>query len=361
MSEEYPQDYESLLKLHISLKQEHEEQDTAYEDYIKILEDRKTDLESKLTMKEKEIETSKKEISKLRDLNNDRSQDNEYLEKKLKKMEENEKKNLDKISYSENKLVELENENNQYYEKLRQLEVICEEYKHKLDKAIEENIIFQNEYDQFKIECDEKIQRIQEELEDNKNEVLSKEQIINKLISHRDFVKTDNKRKSITHSDNDSSFITNNLLYTKGKELKDIDEISNKLKQINATRIIPDNFLRQVSQSFLNSTKQIGEDLNNLNENKDEKFILQKIQNEVKHILERKKTFLIATLIEEAFSFEIVNIEGPSKLDKIKSAILVNEAIDEALQKLKERKEKVLNQKKLLQSKFDKLGIKVNY
>ena len=88
-------------------------------------------------------------------------------------------------------------------------------------------------------------------------------------------------------------------------------------------------------------------------------FFMIKIQNEVRSILDNRRNFLIATLGYESFSFDVLNFEGSAKAGKIKAAVQINEAIDEVLQKLRERKEKVVMQKRLMQAKFEKLGIKI--
>ena len=354
--EDIPKDYDELLKLYNNLKNDFDEQSQIYEEYISSLEKTKKDNELQLKAKEKEQEAYKKEILKLKEANIDRNKDIEYLEKEKEKIDNKFNQYKDMVKSLENKLVESENESTQYSNKIRELEFYCEDYKNKLDAALEENIILHSEHEAFKMECDERMQRIQEELEDNKNEVLSKEKLISKLTSHRDFlIKTakdeinSNIQKISSKNDIDNKSMNESI---RSNKIKDTQSISSNKK-------IPENFILQISNSFLNSAKEINKELEK-GLSKEENFILHKIQNEVKQILENRRTFIMATLIEESFSFDILNIEGPAKLGKIKTAVKVNEAIDEVLMKLRERKDKVLTQKRLLQAKFEKLGIKIS-
>lgn len=383
--EDLPTDYEGIVSAYKKLKEEFDDQNQVYEDYISSLEKTKKELEGKLTQKDKEQEVYKKEISKLKEANIDRNKDIEYLENEIAKHEAAKKQLKEKLTKQENKSVEVELENTYYFNKVRELECWAEELKSKLDDALEENVIVNSEYEAFKAECDEKIQRIQEELEDNKNEVLSKEKMIQKLTSHRDFLIRTNSRKSedkfvkkntvgatITHESldkiegvNSSNPSIQNIRSTQQKTIHD-----NK-QQIKMT--IPEKFITQLSQSLSNLALHKSDTLegiegleigdHNPSEPKtsnEHEYLIQKLQNEVKNILENRKTYLLTSLSEESFAFDVINIEGPNKLGKIKTAVQVNEAIDEVLMKIRERKDKVITQKRLLQAKFEKLGIKIN-
>lgn len=65
---------------------------------------------------------------------------------------------------------------------------MCDDLRKKLDATLEENIILHSEHDEYKQEMDEKIQRLIEELEENKNEILSKQKEISQIKNHRDFL-----------------------------------------------------------------------------------------------------------------------------------------------------------------------------
>lgn len=381
--EDLPTDYEGMIAAYKKLKEEFDDQNQVYEDYISSLEKTKKDLEGKLTQKDKEQDIYKKEISKLKEANVDRNKDIEYLENELAKSEAAKKQLKEKLTKQENKSVEVELENTYYFNKIRELECWAEELKNKLDAALEENVIVNSEYEAFKAECDEKIQRIQEELEDNKNEVLSKEKMIQKLTTHRDFLIRTNSRKS------EDKFIKKNTLGATHESIEKIEGANSSNASLHNARsnhhkisldntqhikmTIPEKFITQLSQSLSNlalhksETNEGIEGLENPDPNSTEpktsnehEFLIQKLQNEVKNILENRKTYVLASLSEESFAFDVINIEGPNKLGKIKTAVQVNEAIDEVLMKIRERKDKVITQKRLLQAKFEKLGIKIN-
>lgn len=365
--EDLPKDYDGMIVAFRKLKEEFEDQNQVYEEYIASLERTKKEQEEKLIQKDKEYETLKKEITKLKEANADRNKDIEYLEKEMAKAAESTKQMKDKLAKQENRMVETELENTYYFNKIRELESWADELKSKLDAALEENIIIHSEYESFKNECDEKIQRIQEELEDNKNEVLSKEKMIHKLTQHRDFLVRTSTRKSedfkiilsrrptyleIPEKHENASSSTASK---KGKEnLKKFCEERSSLK-------IPEKFINQISQTLSNLTyNKVDGETTETKTTSEQEFLIHKLQTEVKSILENRKTYLMASLAEESFSFDVLNIDGPLKLGKIKTAVQVNEAIDEVLMKIRERKEKVITQKRLLQAKFEKLGIKIN-
>lgn len=393
MTDEIAKDYTGLVEQYKKLKEDFDEQNTIYEEYIASLESSKKELETKLTQSTKDSDNYKKEASKLRTALADRNKDNDYLEKELEREQEKCKSIQDKLTKTESKKVDIELENTDLNNKIRELECWGDELKQKLEAALEENIILHTEYEDFKQECDEKIQRIQEELEDNKNEVLCKEKMIEKLTNHRDFlVKTAvkdseelknsimNKSKDRSSSTLNKDVVRNALIQSSVRDDKrsersgtiksNKDSISNhssslvkkasENKNTFASKV-PDKFVTQIGTSFINYSLDKNKDNIN-NENKDDEdkdFFMVRIQNEVRSILENRKNFLIATLNYDSFSFDILNVESTAKLGKIKAAVQVNEAIDEVLNILKDRKEKVFMQKRLLKAKFEKLGIKV--
>jgi hypothetical protein len=99
------------------------------------------------------------------------------------------------------------------------------------------------------------------------------------------------------------------------------------------------------------------------NENfEDEKeFIRNKIELEIKNILDNRRSFLQHTLIQENFSFDFLknkicdNNQVHSYINKKK--LLQN--IDEMLNKIQDRKEKIITQKILLENKIEKVGLKI--
>ena len=112
---------------------------------------------------------------------------------------------------------------------------------------------------------------MQEELQDNKNEVLSKEKMIQKLINHRDFLVTQSNKvnndykksllrlKSKGESINCSVLKNDNLTMT----INDNKSINSSVKYTNDNKSIlskrtSDKFTTQLSSSILNIAKKSG-------------------------------------------------------------------------------------------------------
>jgi len=119
------------------------------------------------------------------------------------------------------------------------------------------------------------------------------------------------------------------------------------------------------SNNNTNNNTPLNNKLNNSNdENEEKEFIRQIIDQEVKNILENRKAFLLSTLTQENFSFDFVNVKmfnlnENSNKRKYPNKTKIIENIDEILLKIQARREKVLNQKKLMINKLEKMGIKI--
>lgn len=104
---------------------------------------------------------------------------------------------------------------------------------------------------------------------------------------------------------------------------------------------------------------------NSLEENEEKEFIRQIIDQEVKNILENRKAFILNTLTQENFSFDLINTKSSMiGLDnnikkKLPNKAKIIENIDDILVKIQARREKVLMQKKLMINKLEKMGIKI--
>src|SRR4051812_39130465 len=136
----------------------------------------------------KEISKIKEDYFNYKEKNLEKMKEIEFLEKQVDKLKSSYDALKEEKSKLEKKLVDLETENSDLTNKVRELECWSEELKAKLDAALEENIIIHNENDAFKMESDETIQRLQEELEELKGEIAAKEKIISKIQMHRDFI-----------------------------------------------------------------------------------------------------------------------------------------------------------------------------
>lgn len=415
------------------------------EEYEKELENSNKELTEANDKLLKEVNKVKEEYSKQQERSKDNKKELEYLEKQNEKI----KKELEILKEEKIKLdkksVILENENNDYLNKARELECWADELKNKLDAALEENIIVHAENDQFKQEMEEAFQRMQDELEETKHEIASKEKIINRLTMHRDFLlktaynahddinnnvldaskllSTSNSNKLLTPVNKNKkipekfmqsyskSFLENNdatrnkaiddpdmskddyILNNKatfiendfksfGKEtfilnkLESICENDDKLLPLNSINDIPNARNDERKESIKISALHIEKYLNKRNsfignidveDDEDEEennFIKQRIDLELKNILDNRRNFIINTLTQENFSFDICinNSDSKPKLATVgtnKSNKIV-ENIDAILSKIQERKEKVLKQKKVMQNKLEKIGIKIS-
>jgi hypothetical protein len=451
--------YVELLNEYNKLKEDFEEHKMIAEEYERELESTNKEYEHKIKDLKETNERLIKEISKLKEdfiqnkeRNMEKIKEIDYLEKQLDKFKSvAESGKLDKMSIDK-RLIILENENNDYLNKARELEFWADDLKAKLDAALEENIMLHSENETCKAEMEEMIQRLQEELEETKNEITSKEKIINGMTMHRDFL--------IKTAYNAQDDINNNVIDTKPYQtLKNTG--SGRIKvvtPVNNNKKIPQKFLQSYSKTFFDvegdkedkdisrnditmqkfeSKEEFDKDkvqsnkhsfiLNNdgaqddkfrfrresndnyrydrnssarisatqlekylkgsitLNENEkvdvndeddeDKEFLKQKIDLEIKSILDTRRNFILNTLTQENFSFDINNNANAkiysSEIKDISSKKSKNdfrsnvqkarlaENIDEIISRIQARKEKVILQKKVMQSKLEKVGIKI--
>ena len=164
--------------------------------------------------------------------------------------------------------------------KIRELESLSEDLRKKLDATLEENIILHSEHDEYKLEMDEKIQRLIEELEENKNEILSKIKEIYQIKNHRDFL------LKTAYNQNDD--IENNLL--------DKDSIKNVQRKSLSIMFAIENFTL-VFNSTQNNSKQI-----NLEKNK----IIENIDDALSKIKQRKEKIMLQKNLITSFQNKIL-------------------------------------------------------
>jgi len=87
---------------------------------------------------------------------------------------------------------------------------------------------------------------------------------------------------------------------------------------------------------------------------------------EIQNILDNRKVFMQQALIQENFSFDFISnkinsnlIQSPNKNLKNMNKEKLLKNIDDMLSKIQERKEKIISTKKLINSKIDKIGLKI--
>jgi hypothetical protein len=295
----------------------------------------------------------------------EKSSDIEYLEKSLEKLKKQNEGLLSDKDNLEKKLVSIEIDNNDLLSKARELEYWADELKTKLDAALEENIILHNEADTYKAESEEAMQRLQEEIEDLKNEVSSNEKIINRLTMHRDFLLKNSYSTKDDLTDNQFNSLRASYSLAKFSPTTPLD-----------SKKVPEKFMQTYSKTFLNTENIIDKkysedktssflipkglyDKNDIDKDEEEEteFIRQKIDTEIKNILDNRRNFILNTLTQENFSFDVIQIQDsqPSKKNKVQNLKL----LDEVLAKVQARKEKVTSQKKMMQVKLEKIGVKI--
>ncbi len=401
----------------------------------------------------------------------------EIFQKTIDKLEKNIEKFMEEKSKLEKRIVTLENDNDDYINKIRELDSWSDELRRKLDATLEENIMQNNEFETLKSEMEEIIQRLKEELQDAKNEINSKNTIIERMTNQRDLLVRSACNEEYDHLNTGksikNSYSSKNMNRKKFNSFGDIfsslanDEKKLRVAIINDQEKIPNKFMESYSKSCLklenrNQNQQNVEKIegrnsilfNNLeiepsstsicnlnsnvniekfpyseyssanitpihnkldvdgiiinsiaektqknylysnsitpinihspihsysplkvkefksnnawNENcEDEReFIRNKIELEIQHILDNRKIFLQQALIQENFSFDFLsNNKIFSSSDKQKymnfnkEKLLKN--IDDMLCKIQERKQKITTQKKLIESKIEKVGFKM--
>ena len=253
-------------------------------------------------------------------------------------------------------------------------------------------------------------QRFKEEIEELKSDLISKDKIINRLNMNREFIlrtaynaqddidmniinsnsNSDkglfkikrNSSKKLTLNDQrnlDFSLLndTNEEIKSKSKCLKTdvsireenlryISRNSNdKIKNFNNLNNTTDKLSLNNLGKFINTNNNINNKLNDdINEEEDcDEFLKEKIDSEINNILLSRKNFILSTMTYENFSFEICNRLKTNKtnnnIDNNLNDKKLNENLDLILNKIQQRKEKVIMQKKLMQTKMEKIGIKL--
>ena len=124
-----------------------------------------------------------KEIDKLREKNKDKIKDIEILNNELSQLKSKCRSSNMQQSNLKSKVVTLETDNDHYLNKIHQYEEEVTDLKDTLENTIENLITTQTEFEDYKIKMEENLQRLREELQeekDNVNALTKKEKKINK-------------------------------------------------------------------------------------------------------------------------------------------------------------------------------------
>jgi hypothetical protein len=430
--------YEELLVEYKKLKDDYDEYKKVAKEYEDELEETNKDYENRnaelLSANQKlinEISKIKEDYLQFKEKNIEKSKEIEYLETQIDKLKTCIENMKGERAINDRKIIILENENNDYLNKARELECWSEELKQKLDAALEENIILHNENEIYKAESEEAYQRLQEEFEEAKNEITSKEKIINRMTMHRDFLlKTAyNAQDDFNHKIINSNSLKSLKNSNSGANITNMPSVPNKMISL------PDRFIQTYSKSFHNKEFNVNNDkdescnldlkdditeneyeniiaerkqtissevpvdyskskkisvtglekflnkelkgsiltstdnndkIENLEDDEEREFIKQRIDLEIKSILDNRKNFMLNTLTQENFSFDLVvsnKTKETSAINENSSAVInknkLVENIDLMLARIQARKEKVMDQKRNLQMKYEKVGLKI--
>ena len=334
----------------------------------------------KLTIQEltEKNESLKNEISNLK-----------YENKKInKEMESFKEKTIDKIKDLEFLNIQyekLKKDNEKLKEDLNQKGTnnsnssIIIELKNKLNSTLEENINLQTDYENYKNLTEQALLKKENEIDELKNDLHSKEKMISQITKHRDFLLT-----TLYNAQDGQPNVGTNL--TKYNSMQ-IFKAENKK--------IPDNFVALYSKSFLDNLNNISIDegnnkpllsiqskeefsfnkggYKNYNESKgnllslnnntngsgdndDEKdFLQKKLAMELTNILEERRNYIINTMMTENFAFDIISNErcGSRSSNKLQEMKLIKN-IDEILVKIQQKKEKMIKHKNFLMTKYEK-------
>ena len=241
----YKELYNSLKSEYDQMQKDNTEICNEYEITIKLLSDSIIDLKSqKNSIAEKLSEiTAEKESLFLK--NKDKLIDIEKLNSKNEKLLKEIQEFLEKEKISQKKIIILENDNEYYKKIIRENEDVIKDLNTKLEDAIEESIILQNEYENYKQTMNELLTRKEYELKDLKNDIFYKnknqiqkninisiKKIQDKMSSAKNSLKKYQKKyNASSYSRDDTIKLNQNLLLTKNMEnekfISSIKKISN--------------------------------------------------------------------------------------------------------------------------------------
>ena len=202
-----------------------------YEETIQLLSDSldKTKFENTKLNKEKEkykidYEKSVKELEKLRDKNKEKLKEIEILTNKYEKLESQFNSSNKKETTLKSKLVTLETDNDHYLNKIHQYEEEVTDLKDSLENAIENLITTQTEFEEYKTNKEEEIERLKQSLQeekDNINALIKK----NKYISNINIINENNENEIGINEERKSSWNEGNY---NNEDIKDQEKFSSK-------------------------------------------------------------------------------------------------------------------------------------
>ena len=173
------EEYELMEKENNEIFKEYESTIQMLTDSIKELQNQRSSMTKKLSQVEKERENlQNKNRDKLIDIE-ELNKENEKLTKEIKFIQEDKR-------LRDSKIIALENDTDHFQKLIRQNEAVIDELSLKLEEALEDNVTIQTEFEIYKEIIAEKLLRKDQELKEIKNDMFSKNLMINKLKKKKD-------------------------------------------------------------------------------------------------------------------------------------------------------------------------------
>jgi len=220
-SEKTTQNYE---KLYYNLKDEFDQMQNdnneifkEYESTIQMLTESITQLQNQRNIMNIKLSQIEKERQSLKNRNFDKIIDIQDLSKMNEKLNQEIKIIKEDRKVKDNKIVILENDTEHFQQLIRQNEAIIDELNIKLEEALEDNITIQTEFEIYKEVMGEKLMRKEEEIKDIKNDMFSKNLIIQKLKKMKENITSPIKERLLSSLKNIKTKYEMNNLVTHGK------------------------------------------------------------------------------------------------------------------------------------------------
>ena len=195
-----------------------------YDSTIQILTESITQLQNQLNIMNKKLSQIEKEKQNLQNKNFDKIIDIQDLNKKNEKLNQEIKIIKEDKKIKDTKIVILENDTEHFQELIRQNEAIIDELSVKLEEALEDNITIQTEFEIYKQIIGEQLMRKDEEIKDIKNDMFSKNLIIEKLKKMKENITSPIKERLLSS-------------YKKNKTKNEINNSSNHRKESSSDKI----------------------------------------------------------------------------------------------------------------------------
>ena len=376
----------------------------------------KESLEQKLLKYEKDIKSLTKEKESLLNKNKEKISDIQNLNKQNDRLSNEVKKLKEEKALFDSKIVSLENSNEHLNKKIREYEVFTQDLENQLESALEENITLQTEFETFKQTAGEQLIRKDDEIRDIKNDLLNKDKFIQRLQTKaNNTALLKNLQKNF--NENVTQLKRRYTLFpgTKGEE-DDLSKLQKDLNNENSNPFLDSNFERSRSHTISdkdveNSNKKDNKERNSvftsgfgsLSKLKNKKEELSKSQNNSKNIKknenkysykkkenknqkkslfssknnknalspqideiseasekeERKesKEIKIKTSLEviRENQFEYINISDKNNNKEVENNTVIIEDLQKMLDRIRKRKEKLVNTKKANKERMKKL------